>query len=876
MTAVEAEEAQVIAADPGNSDPPAIENTSSAIRADAAPPMAKTKRIIAFSDGTGNSSSKVFRTNVFRLYTALQLGDVTMPTPQVAYYDNGVGTSSVRIMALMGGVFGFGLKRNLFELYRYVCRNYNDGDEIFAFGFSRGAFTIRLLVALICEEGIVPYEDERELTRNCGDALRRFLSRNAPDSFPWLFRAIRSVRDRTIGLWRKAWDQPFNADAQFRPDIEFVGVWDTVAAYGGPISEITRGIDQYVWPLTMTDYALNAKVKRARHALALDDERDSFWPLLWDEVAEARRMLRMSDAERACEMDDPRLKQVWFAGMHSDVGGGYPDDSLSYVSLRWMIAEIGQRLTFIPEECNHVAQFANPLGPMHDSRAGLAAYYRYQPRKISAMLHKSVPDVVAFDETRVLRDPIIGEKQYRPQGLLLRCLIHRSVIERIAVGNDNYAPIVLPQDFDVDETEPAHSPEIQMAIANLEDPAIAEPRAQAQENAWDLVWLRRVCYFVIVALTLLLAAAPLRQSGILTDWNPGYVLFDWISGLFGWLGQFVPGFARPWYDQLTKSWFDTMIWAAVLGLLAMVMAGIESNLRDRQRVQWWAAIGALPVEPSLPTRLRRFRTGPGYQQRLQFWKWKAMPFITGVGTLLLGLYLLLLAGAQGYLYFKETRGDFCNSGLATPAELNLLDASKPCLRLLDAQGNGNALVHKGQDYYLEIDRSVAIPATGGNPGAARGTWTDGRVTGVPTTGLATFAAPGFSQPFMAAGAGLRRVATAKWLEPVVELRRPRRYDRTFHYRDARMLRLRFLDDSPCAAASALVIGTFTADRDGEVYLFLNDAWAPGSSEYFYKGSKWSRNVGTARVRLFDAQSFAEREDKCRELRHNYGRGSDRQ
>ena len=69
-------------------------------------------------------------------------------------------------------------------------------------------------------------------------------------------------------------------------NIEFVGVWDTVAAYGMPIAELTRGIDQWVWPLSMPDYKLSTKVKMARHALALDDERDTFHPLLWDEVAE--------------------------------------------------------------------------------------------------------------------------------------------------------------------------------------------------------------------------------------------------------------------------------------------------------------------------------------------------------------------------------------------------------------------------------------------------------------------------------------------------------------------------------------------------------------------------------------------------------------
>ena len=117
-----------------------------------------------------------------------------------------------------------------------------------------------------------------------------------------------------------------------RPDIAFVGVWDTVSAYGGPIAEVTRAIDNWIFPLSMPDYELNAKVKYARHALALDDERDAFHPLLWDEVHEAT----LVDEEKVTKN---RLQQVWFTGMHSDVGGGYPDESLSYVSLLWMMEE---------------------------------------------------------------------------------------------------------------------------------------------------------------------------------------------------------------------------------------------------------------------------------------------------------------------------------------------------------------------------------------------------------------------------------------------------------------------------------------------------------------------------------------------------------
>src|SRR5215475_6568265 len=111
------------------------------------------RNIALFSDGTGNSSAKAQKTNVWRLFQALDQTRVS----QIAKYDDGVGTSSNKLLAGLGGAFGFGLKRNVIDLYKFVCRNYNPDDRIYAFGFSRGAFTIRVLVGLIAREGLVTY-----------------------------------------------------------------------------------------------------------------------------------------------------------------------------------------------------------------------------------------------------------------------------------------------------------------------------------------------------------------------------------------------------------------------------------------------------------------------------------------------------------------------------------------------------------------------------------------------------------------------------------------------------------------------------------------------------------------------------------------------
>src|SRR5262245_7883426 len=129
-------------------------------------------KIILLSDGTGNAASKVWRTNVWRVFESLDLTG----SDQVANYDDGVGTSSFKPLALLGGAFGWGLKRNVLDLYKFVCRNYrSDKDEIFGFGFSRGAFTIRIVVGLIADQGLVsPDDGEEKLHRRARDAYRAF------------------------------------------------------------------------------------------------------------------------------------------------------------------------------------------------------------------------------------------------------------------------------------------------------------------------------------------------------------------------------------------------------------------------------------------------------------------------------------------------------------------------------------------------------------------------------------------------------------------------------------------------------------------------------------------------------------------------------
>jgi uncharacterized protein (DUF2235 family) len=460
------------------------------------------KSIILFSDGTGNSSAKLFKTNVWRLYEAVDLGPpADGKRAQISYYDDGVGTSSFKPLTVLGGAFGVGLRRNVMDLYRYACRNYRDGDDIYAFGFSRGAFTIRVVAALIASQGLVRSSSEAELERKSHEAYRAFRADALPRRLEWPIKACRS-----ISRWIRG--RHSNED-NWRPDVRFVGVWDTVAAYGGPITEITRAIDNWIYPLSMPDYRLHPKVLCARQALALDDERDAFQPLLWDEVHERG--------------PEGRVQQVWFTGMHADVGGGYPDESLSYVSLLWMMEEAEHAgLRTLSAIKDRFVALASSYGPIHDSRAGLGAYYRYQPRKIAAWLEP------VTRETLSLRDPEVADKHRGPHGLLRTVNVHESVINRIATGTDRYAPITLPERFSIvppqveGETAPQADNQTPVPASQRPNPLVgrelrerlsgdrvaAAARAQATEAIWDLVWWRRLTYFATLTATLLLLLMP--------------------------------------------------------------------------------------------------------------------------------------------------------------------------------------------------------------------------------------------------------------------------------------------------------------------------------------------------------------------------------
>jgi len=545
-------------------------------------------KLVLFADGTGNSSRSSEKTNVWRIFEALDQGD----PKQLCIYSDGVGTSSNRILAAIGGATGWGVKKNVLTLYKFLCRNYpnrapgsigpianEDRPAIYAFGFSRGAFTIRVLVGLVDHAGLVTFGTEEELSHNAAAAYRSFRSASLKSWSP-LVVVGRLVRDGLVWLNdRRRGCRVFSAvQAQIeksgRKDIPiaFLGLWDTVEAYGMPIEELKRVVDLAFWPLLFDDFKLSGHVNRARHALSLDDERATFWPIPWNEQKETKTQ-------------PPRIQQVWFAGVHSNLGGGYPEDRLSYVSLVWMINEAkAAGLDFTKGTLEDYTRERSPYAKIYDSRAGLASYYRYRPRRIAT--DRDANQVVP--------------------------LVHHSVIERMAFGSDKYAPITLPSHFNVllpnGTTEPMTGfaqavapapPKGQTAAMSryrAARQAIKEGDAEAVSLVWDTVWWRRLNYFVTVAATACLVAfpwvgGPLSRvinslPGLGTTEESDTAAGGPLSSVVDALGGFLPAYAKPWTTALV----DYPLEFAAIGamfLIAFFMGGLlQTRIAGIARFAW--------------------------------------------------------------------------------------------------------------------------------------------------------------------------------------------------------------------------------------------------------------------------------------------------
>jgi uncharacterized protein (DUF2235 family) len=322
------------------------------------------KRIIICCDGTWNTPTQtadgiICPTNVAHLARAILPEDAN-GTPQLTLYLEGVGaedslrqfirdTRGIRRKILRGlqfflygpahlagGAFGLGLSKAIEEGYRFLSLNYQQGDDLFFFGFSRGAYAVRSLTGLIRNSGIL----RKQHLDQFDAAYQLYQDRNLA-SHP---RAITATE--------------FRRQFSYETTLKFIGVWDTVGSLGIPDYIANRLIGD-LWKFH--DTSLSTKVERAYQALALDERRGDFQPCLWKKQPDA-------PAKQI-------LEQVWFSGVHCDVGGGYAEHGLADCALEWMMnraAAQGCSLAFDPAFLQQEVQ-PDPLGEMHDSLHGFFA-----------------------------------------------------------------------------------------------------------------------------------------------------------------------------------------------------------------------------------------------------------------------------------------------------------------------------------------------------------------------------------------------------------------------------------------------------------------------------------------------------------------------
>ena len=308
------------------------------------------KNVVLCLDGTGNQVKARESTNVVRLFEMLDLSD---PARQVAYYDPGVGTFSASgawtpaaraTSKLFGLAFGAGVRQNLAEAYTFLMQHWEPGDRLFLFGFSRGAFAARALAGLIHRAGVFRVGSENLVQYAVGNYTGR---RGDWSDDDW------KQIDRMCAAFAHIHDGSRSAS------VHFLGLWDTVRAAG-----ILRR--STTWPYTRQ----LPNVKHAWHAMSIDEKRRPYR----EYVIHAT--------------DRTDVREVWFAGVHSDVGGTFIDDSrLAEIALKWMVdgaraqGLAGARTDGPAKHCALTAEHAN--GMVH--RMGRAwALLGARPRPIPA------------------------------------------------------------------------------------------------------------------------------------------------------------------------------------------------------------------------------------------------------------------------------------------------------------------------------------------------------------------------------------------------------------------------------------------------------------------------------------------------------------
>ncbi|WP_081949085.1 DUF2235 domain-containing protein [Litchfieldella xinjiangensis] len=321
------------------------------------------RNLIVCCDGTANDCGAI-KTNVAHLAVRLQKDE-----NQRVHYEPGVGTFPApgrwgeRVGITLGKLFGYGIAQNIEHGYRFLLEHYQPGDRVFLFGFSRGAYAVRCLSGMLNKCGLL----RRDAEGLVAEATQLYLTKG---------------NDAEAATYKSLYSRPC--------PVHFLGVWDTVESLGYLYSR------KWFFNAKLSD-----EVSHGFHALAIDERRPKFEPLPWDETL---------------KNDQQTIEQVWFAGAHSDVGGGYPNRGLAEISLQWMLTHAqvhGLRIRADAE----IEQPPNPAGTLHDSLNTVSG--------------------------RMLKWLHLGP---RPRHVPEHSLVHRSVKQRMA-RYSQYQPDALPERY---------------------------------------------------------------------------------------------------------------------------------------------------------------------------------------------------------------------------------------------------------------------------------------------------------------------------------------------------------------------------------------------------------------------------------------------
>lgn len=377
------------------------------------------RNLVVLCDGTSNQVEGDL-SNVLKLYRMAEQTDA-----QRVFYDTGVGTigndsSWSRLRQKVGSILamatGAGLDDNIVDAYRFICSAYEEGDRIFLFGFSRGAYTARAVAGLIHMLGLLR-PDQCNLADFALNAYKH-AAEKSDLSVAWDFARVLKTR---------------------RAVIHFVGVWDTVASMIVP-----RPDRMYIPSLRTLPYTrMNPSVRIFRHAMAIDEKRRMFRLNRWVEGQQFKE--DPFNPETAVPQN---CKQVWFAGNHSDVGGGYPEEvsSLSKFPLEWMVREAQEHGLLISEPtfqhlvygkaqsgARHRYVPPDAMGELHDALKGGWWILEWLPKKAKwretrqgSLLglylprgeRRSIPGNASFADSVKVRQE--ADPSYRPQDQIVQ------------------------------------------------------------------------------------------------------------------------------------------------------------------------------------------------------------------------------------------------------------------------------------------------------------------------------------------------------------------------------------------------------------------------------------------------------------------------